>query len=163
MAELSKDYTKGTHTAGEEVMFAPGGYDIACLSAGGAIAAVDAVMAGRCANAYALLRPPGHHAEADAALGFCMFNNIAVAARHARDRYGLQRIAIVDWDVHHGNGAQGGVARAPDVLRVLRTSARVRVPSWHRCSTGGMPKWVRSAPSNIAPSNIAPSANRHTF
>jgi acetoin utilization deacetylase AcuC-like enzyme len=75
-------------------------------SAGGAMAAVDAVMEGWANAAFVAMRPPGHHAEADRAMGFCLFNNAAVAAYHARARWGLHRIAVVDFDVHHGNGTQ---------------------------------------------------------
>ena len=74
--------------------------------AGGAVAAVDAVMQGWANAAFAAVRPPGHHAEAAQAMGFCLFNNVAVAAHHARARWGLERVAVVDFDVHHGNGTQ---------------------------------------------------------
>jgi acetoin utilization deacetylase AcuC-like enzyme len=83
-----------------------GSWAAALLSAGGGLAAVDAVMEGRARSAFVCTRPPGHHAERDRAMGFCLFNNIAVAARHAQDRHGVKRVAIVDWDVHHGNGTQ---------------------------------------------------------
>jgi len=79
-------------------------YAAAVRAAGGAIAAVEAVVAGGVAGAFAFLRPPGHHAEADRPMGFCLFNNVAVAARHAVQGLGLERVFIVDWDVHHGNG-----------------------------------------------------------
>lgn len=94
---------------GETGMFAPidpGGYGIAALSAGGAIAAVDAVLRGEVRNVYALLRPPGHHAEPDMGKGFCVFANAAIAIRHAQKEHGVGRVALLDWDVHHGNGAQ---------------------------------------------------------
>ncbi len=81
-------------------------YDVALLAAGGVVAAVDAVMNGVLANAFCAVRPPGHHAESGTAMGFCLFNNVAVAARHAQKTFGIGRIAIVDWDVHHGNGTQ---------------------------------------------------------
>lgn len=80
--------------------------EIAQLSAGGAIAAVEAVVQGQVQNAYALIRPPGHHAEPDAGGGFCIYANAAIAGAHALDVLGLQRIAFVDWDVHHGNGTE---------------------------------------------------------
>ncbi len=82
------------------------GFDLAMLAAGGAMAAVDAVLQGRVGNAYVLMRPPGHHAERAEGKGFCVFNNAAVAARHAQAVHGLKRIALLDWDAHHGNGAQ---------------------------------------------------------
>jgi acetoin utilization deacetylase AcuC-like enzyme len=101
-----------------ETPFGPGGYEIAALAAGGVIEAVDKVMACKARNAYALVRPPGHHAEAAHGFGFCIFNNAAVAARHAQRAHGLDRIAIVDWDVHHGNGAQHIFWEDPSVLTV---------------------------------------------
>ena len=81
-------------------------FDVALLAAGGVIAGVDAVMGGILNNAFCAVRPPGHHAEANRVMGFCLFNNIAVGARYAQAAYGVKRIAIVDWDVHHGNGTQ---------------------------------------------------------
>ena len=79
---------------------------VAKLAAGGAMAAVDAVMGGRVANAFCCIRPPGHHATASRGMGFCVFNNAAIAARHAQARHDVARVLIVDWDVHHGNGTQ---------------------------------------------------------
>ena len=81
-------------------------YDAARMAAGAAIAAVEAVLDGRADNAFALIRPPGHHATPNQPMGFCLFNNIAIAARHAMMSFGIERIAIVDYDVHHGNGTQ---------------------------------------------------------
>ncbi|MDF3198364.1 class II histone deacetylase [Pseudomonas sp. 1912-s] len=95
-----------------------GSYEIAALAAGGVVAAVDAVLQGTVRNAYALVRPPGHHAEPDQGMGFCLLANAALAARHALDQHGLTRIAIVDWDVHHGNGAQRIFWDDPRVLTV---------------------------------------------
>lgn len=83
-----------------------GSSEAAVLAAGAVIAAVDAVMTGELQNAFCAVRPPGHHAERDRAMGFCLFNNIAVGALHARAAHGLSRIAVVDFDVHHGNGTQ---------------------------------------------------------
>jgi acetoin utilization deacetylase AcuC-like enzyme len=80
--------------------------EIARLATGGLLAAVDEVMAGRLQNAFAVVRPPGHHATPKKGMGFCLFNNIAVAARHAQARHGVGRVLIADWDVHHGNGTQ---------------------------------------------------------
>jgi acetoin utilization deacetylase AcuC-like enzyme len=80
--------------------------EIARLAAGGVIAAVDAVLAGDVGNAFAVVRPPGHHATPKRGMGFCLFNNVAIAARHAQAVHGLRRVLIADWDVHHGNGTQ---------------------------------------------------------
>lgn len=92
--------------------------DIAKLAAGGAVAAVDAVMRGTVDNAYALIRPPGHHAESERAMGFCIYANAAVAAAHAVNHWGLSRVAIVDWDVHHGNGSEEIFYERSDVLTI---------------------------------------------
>ncbi len=94
----------------------PESFRIACLAAGGALRAVDAVCAGEVRSAFALVRPPGHHAVADQPMGFCLFNNIAIAAHHARAQYGLERVLIVDFDVHHGNGTQDILYDDPAVL-----------------------------------------------
>jgi acetoin utilization deacetylase AcuC-like enzyme len=83
-----------------------GSLEAALRAAGGAAFAADLVMEGRADAVFVAVRPPGHHAEPERAMGFCLFNNVAVAARHARDRWGLERIAVADFDVHHGNGTQ---------------------------------------------------------
>jgi acetoin utilization deacetylase AcuC-like enzyme len=88
----------------------------AYLAAGAAVAAVDAVCASDEQHAFALVRPPGHHAEAQAAMGFCLFNNVAIAAEHAIAAHGCKRVLIVDWDVHHGNGTQNSFLTRSDVL-----------------------------------------------
>jgi len=98
--------------------YGQGGHEIALLAAGGAIRATDAVMRGEVDNAYALLNPSGHHAERSTGRGFCIFNNAAVAAAYAAETFGLQRIAIVDWDVHHGNGAQDIFWESSSVLNI---------------------------------------------
>jgi acetoin utilization deacetylase AcuC-like enzyme len=82
-------------------------YDVALWAAGGVLAACDEVMEGRAGRAFCAVRPPGHHASADVGMGFCIFNNAAVAARYLQKKHGLDRVLIVDWDVHHGNGTQG--------------------------------------------------------
>lgn len=102
-------------------VFAPmgcGSFDIAMLAAGGVIEAVDAVLDRRVTNAYALVRPPGHHAMPDRAMGFCLFGNAAIAGRHALAVRGLHRIAFVDWDVHHGNGTQAAFYDDPRALTI---------------------------------------------
>lgn len=81
-------------------------YDVAQLAAGGVLTAVDAVVEGQADNAFCIVRPPGHHARPAQGMGFCVFNNIAVGARYAQRNHGLERVLIVDWDVHHGNGTQ---------------------------------------------------------
>jgi acetoin utilization deacetylase AcuC-like enzyme len=91
-------------------------YGAALRAAGGVLRAVDAVVDGRLGGAFALVRPPGHHAEADRAMGFCLFNNVAVAAAYALRRHGLERVLVVDWDVHHGNGTMHAYYDRPDVL-----------------------------------------------
>jgi acetoin utilization deacetylase AcuC-like enzyme len=91
--------------------------DAALRGAGGACRAVDAVMLGETRNAFVACRPPGHHATADSAMGFCLFNNVAVAARYAQQKYKeIERVAIIDWDVHHGNGTQGIFYDDPSVF-----------------------------------------------
>jgi acetoin utilization deacetylase AcuC-like enzyme len=104
--------------AGEETPFGRGSYEIALLAAGGCMTAVDAVLDGKVDNAYALVRPPGHHAERDRGRGFCIFGNVALAAMHARQARGLSRVAIVDWDVHHGNGTEHAFYSDPTVLTI---------------------------------------------
>ncbi len=93
-----------------------GSYTAACLAAGGVCAAVAAVVSGKVRNAFSLVRPPGHHAERSRAMGYCLFNNIAVGARFAQRVLGLRRILVVDWDVHHGNGTQHIFEQDPTVL-----------------------------------------------
>jgi len=96
----------------------PESCEIALLSLGSAIRACDAVMRGEVKRAFSAARPPGHHAEPDRAMGFCLFSNIAIVARHAQRAYGLERVAVVDFDVHHGNGTQAAFEADPSVLFV---------------------------------------------
>jgi acetoin utilization deacetylase AcuC-like enzyme len=91
-------------------------WQAALRAAGAAVAATDRVLAGECENAFCAVRPPGHHATRDETMGFCFFNNVAVAARHALDVHGLQRVAVIDFDVHHGNGTEDIVAGDERVL-----------------------------------------------
>ncbi|HEY0753626.1 MAG TPA: histone deacetylase [Ktedonobacteraceae bacterium] len=91
-------------------------YEAAIYAAGAGLTAVDAVLQGTVANAYCLVRPPGHHALADNAMGFCLFNNVAIAARYAIERHSLERVMIIDYDVHHGNGTQDVFYADPRVL-----------------------------------------------
>jgi acetoin utilization deacetylase AcuC-like enzyme/formylglycine-generating enzyme required for sulfatase activity len=91
-------------------------YTAALMAAGGVLRAVDAVMHGEVANAFCAVRPPGHHAMADRAMGFCIFNNVAIGTRYVQQQYGLSKVLIVDWDVHHGNGTQAAFYDDPSVL-----------------------------------------------
>ncbi|NXM97784.1 HDA10 deacetylase, partial [Sylvia borin] len=127
------EVAKSTQTMNEEELkrvsenydaffFHPSTYHCARLAVGAALQLVDAVMSGRVHNGMALVRPPGHHSQRNAANGFCLFNNVAIAAEYAKLKYGLQRILIVDWDVHHGQGTQYIFEEDPSVLYF----------SWHR-------------------------------
>jgi acetoin utilization deacetylase AcuC-like enzyme len=94
----------------------PASFEVALAAVGGALALVEAIAAGRADNGFAAIRPPGHHAERDRAMGFCLFNNVAIAARYAQKEHGLERVLIVDWDVHHGNGTQHLFEEDPGVF-----------------------------------------------
>jgi acetoin utilization deacetylase AcuC-like enzyme len=113
-------------------------FEIALLSLGSLLTCCDAVMAGEVDRAFSAGRPPGHHAEPDRAMGFCLFSNIAIAARYLQRRHGLQRIAIVDFDVHHGNGTQACFESDPSVLFIsLHQHPRTCYPgSGHEWETG---------------------------
>jgi len=101
-----------------DTVMSPGSYDAALYAAGGVIRATEAVMQGEVGSAFALVRPPGHHATSQRAMGFCLFNNIAIAAKYALAKYDLGRIAIIDFDVHHGNGTQESFYDSPQVLYI---------------------------------------------
>jgi acetoin utilization deacetylase AcuC-like enzyme len=122
-------------------------WDAATLAAGAALGAVDAVLGGR-RNAFALMRPPGHHATPGRSMGFCLINNIAVAARHAIDRHGLDRVAIVDYDVHHGNGTQDIFYDDPRVLFVS-THAAPFYPGTGAMAEAGAPGPAAGSTLNI--------------
>lgn len=107
-----------------------GGDRVARLAAGGTIAAVDAVMTGAVNAAYALVRPPGHHAMADEGMGFCVFNNAVIAARQAQRVHGAGRVLILDWDVHHGNGTQAAFWIDPSVLFISLHQHDLYPPGW---------------------------------
>ena len=108
----------GHGEAGYAAPVGPSSYEIAVLAAGGCLTAVDAVVAGTVDNAYALVRPPGHHALPDFGMGGCLLGNAALAAAHARARHGLGRVAVVDWDAHHGNGTQHAFWDDPTVVTI---------------------------------------------
>ena len=103
---LATEPESGLAAIDGDTFMSPGSAEAALRATGAAIAAVDAVVSGEAKNAFCAVRPPGHHAEPDRAMGFCFFNSVAVAARYAQAKHGLQRVAVVDFDVHHGNGTQ---------------------------------------------------------
>ena len=109
---------KGGGWLDADTVMSSGSYEAALYAAGGAIKAAEAVMEGEVNSAFALVRPPGHHATAQRAMGFCLFNNVAIAAKYAMARYKLARILIVDFDVHHGNGTQDAFYDDPQVLYI---------------------------------------------
>jgi acetoin utilization deacetylase AcuC-like enzyme len=115
-AMLAMSPDSGYATLDPDTVIGPDSYSAARRAAGAAVKAVDLVMSGDMENAFCCVRPPGHHAESNRAMGFCMFNNIAVGAAHALTAHGIERIAIVDFDVHQGNGTEEMFARDPRVL-----------------------------------------------
>ena len=108
--------SSGTRGLDGDTIVSPGSGEAASRASGAACAAVDAVIAGDARNAFCATRPPGHHAEPTTAMGFCLFNNVAVAARHAQAVHGLERVAVMDFDVHHGNGTQAAFWDDPSLL-----------------------------------------------
>lgn len=118
IARIKKLSAERGGDAGDLTPFGTGSFEIAALAAGGALRAVEQVLGGEIANAYALVRPPGHHAERDRGRGFCIFGNVAIAIMHARAVHGVGRVATIDWDVHHGNGTQQAFYDSADVLTI---------------------------------------------
>lgn len=118
LARFRSASAKAGGDLGEGAPFGNGSYEIACLSAGLAIHALDQVLTGDWANAYSISRPPGHHCLPDFPMGFCLLANIPIAIEAARAKHGLSKIAVVDWDVHHGNGTQSIFYDRPDVLTI---------------------------------------------
>jgi acetoin utilization deacetylase AcuC-like enzyme len=118
IASIQEVARRGGGWLDPDTVMSAGSYEAAVYAAGGALAATEAVMADAVSSAFALVRPPGHHATPRRAMGFCLFNNLAVAVRYALDKYGLERVAIIDFDVHHGNGTQETFYDNPRVLYV---------------------------------------------
>lgn len=116
--EFKKVSDAGGGELGPYAPFSSGGYDIAALSAGLALNAVDRVVSGKAQNSYALCRPAGHHCLADTPMGFCLLANIPIAIEAAKANHGVERVAVVDWDVHHGNGTQSIYYDRSDVLTI---------------------------------------------
>ena len=108
--------TNGRAILDPDTSMSPGSLHAALLAAGGALAAVDAIMRGEVEHVFCAVRPPGHHAETARAMGFCLFNNVAIAARYVQKKHRLTRVLIVDWDVHHGNGTQHSFEQDPSIL-----------------------------------------------
>jgi len=132
-----------------------GSSEAALRAAGAVIAATDAVMAGRARNAFCAVRPPGHHAERKRAMGFCLFNNVAIGSLHLRDTYGLNRIAVIDFDVHHGNGTQDIFWNDPDLF-YASTHQSPLYPGTGRASETG-------AANNIVNAPLQPGAGGEAF
>jgi len=132
-----------------------GSAEAALRAAGAAVAAVDAVMDGWARSAFAAVRPPGHHAEPSRPMGFCMFNNAAVAALHAREQWGVQRVAVVDFDVHHGNGTQAMFAADPDLFYASSHQ--------HPCYPGTGEAWERGVADNIINAPLRPGSDGAAF
>jgi acetoin utilization deacetylase AcuC-like enzyme len=116
--EIEETANNGGGWLDPDTVMSAGSYKAALYAAGGLIRAVEAVMGGELSSAFALVRPPGHHATAGYAKGFCLFNNIAIAAKYALEKYNLERILIVDFDVHHGNGTQEAFYDDPGVMYI---------------------------------------------
>ena len=144
----------GTYRLDEDTVMSPGSVEAALRAAGATVAAVDAVLSGAVQRAFCAVRPPGHHATRDQAMGFCLFNNIAVAAAHALAAHGLKRVAIADFDVHHGNGTQAIFEREPRVLFVSSHESPL-YPGSGREDERGV--------GNIVNGTLSPGAGSHEF
>ena len=116
----------GTFQVDADTHMSPGSVDAAYRAAGGTLRAVDMVLRGEAKNAFVAARPPGHHAETATAMGFCLFGNVALGAKHALDYHGLKRVAVVDFDVHHGNGTQDILWDEPRALTITSQ----QMPLW---------------------------------
>jgi acetoin utilization deacetylase AcuC-like enzyme len=144
----------GMYRLDEDTLMSPGSVEAALSAAGAVVAAVDAVLTGATQRAFCAVRPPGHHATRDQAMGFCVFNNIAVAAAHALAAHGLKRVAIADFDVHHGNGTQAIFEREPRVLFVSSHQSPL-YPDSGREDEHGV--------GNIVNGTLSPGAGSHEF
>ncbi len=152
---FSKIPQSGYAQVDRDTVASPGSGEAALRAAGALVAAVDAVMAGDADNAFCAVRPPGHHAEAEQSMGFCLFNNVAIGAAHVRAAYGLKRIAVMDFDVHHGNGTQAMFWDEPDML-YASTHQSPLYPG-----TGTMSE--RGATGNVVNVPLPPGAGSEAF
>jgi len=144
----------GPHRLDEDTALSEGSAEAALRAAGAGVAAVDAVMAGEDLQAFCAVRPPGHHATRSTAMGFCLFNSVAVAAAHAVHAHGLQRVAIADFDVHHGNGSQDIFENEPRVM-YLSSHQSPLYPNTGRPDERGV--------GNLANALLAPGAGGDDF
>ncbi|QIL92006.1 histone deacetylase family protein [Microbulbifer sp. SH-1] len=133
---------QGIEILDEDTRMCPHSLTAALHAAGAGIDAVDRVMSGEIHSAFCAVRPPGHHAERDKAMGFCLFNNIAIAAAHAREHHGLERVAILDFDVHHGNGTEDFVAGREGYL----LCSSFQSPYYPFTGTGNLPDNIVNTP-----------------
>lgn len=113
---IKNAWDKGIMSLTPDTPISEESFMVAMLAAGGVLTGIDRIMAGEVANVMSLVRPPGHHATPDQAMGFCLFNNVAIGARYLQKKYDAERILIVDWDLHHGNGTQEAFYEDPSVL-----------------------------------------------
>jgi acetoin utilization deacetylase AcuC-like enzyme len=116
IASIMATQDKPSRRLDPDTSTSPKSYEAACMAVGGVLELSDRLMASEVRSGFALVRPPGHHAERDRAMGFCIFNNVAVGARYLAAKYGVKRILLIDWDLHHGNGTQHSFYRDPGVL-----------------------------------------------
>jgi acetoin utilization deacetylase AcuC-like enzyme len=153
---LALDVPEGDHIALDaDTVVSHGSIEAALRAAGAAVRGVDMVIGGEARAVFAAVRPPGHHAEPDRPMGFCLFNNVAIAARHAQNSHGLARIAVADFDVHHGNGTQAAFWDDPGLF----------FASSHQSPLypGSGEAWERGAAGNIANAPLAPGSGSREF
>ncbi|MDQ6646647.1 MAG: histone deacetylase family protein [Pseudomonadota bacterium] len=151
---LASEPEHGTRQMDPDTFMSPGSIEAALRAAGAAVAAVDAVMSGNSRQAFCAIRPPGHHATRDKAMGFCLFNSVAVAAAHAIAVHGLKRVAIADFDVHHGNGTQDIFESEPRVMFASSHQSPLYPDSGREDETGV---------GNIVNGTLSPGAGSHEF
>jgi acetoin utilization deacetylase AcuC-like enzyme len=151
---FASEPAKGVCQLDADTFMSHGSLTASLRAAGAAVAAVDAVMSGASARAFCAVRPPGHHATRDQAMGFCLFNTVAVAAAHALAVHGLKRVAIADFDVHHGNGTQDIFEREPRVMFVSSHQSPLYPDSGREDETGV---------GNIVNGTMSPGAGSHEF